>query len=260
MADTSKENTNTPQEARWDDLNSFYSSGGALKLWDDKEAWRLRAVEEGSFYQELLTKHGVRTILDTAAASGFHSVRLVQAGFSVVAVDGLRDFVDAGINNQKELKITFPFRHVRWNELKAQILPESPFDCALCLGGSLHHTDMKGISELFSNTRKLLSEGGIFVVEQRNYERLFSERPSVATHPCGWTYTLEYHDPHTIYFHLKDPKRGINVRFEGLITIEKELLPISQANGFTLVSSHFDHGRKQNREEASWIEYVFKAV
>ena len=149
---------------------------------------------------------------------------------------------------------------MRWSQISSESLPESPFDAALCLGSSLHHTNSEGIAELFTNTRAILRKGGIFVVEQRNFEQLFSERPKLASHPCGWSYALEFSEPRTIYFHLTDTRRGINVRFEGLVTFERELIPIAEQTGFRLASTFYDHGRTKQRDEARWIEFVFEAL
>ena len=52
-----------PSLAQADDLEGFYSQGGALKLWDDKEAWKLRATYEGTFYIDLLNKSGANRVL-----------------------------------------------------------------------------------------------------------------------------------------------------------------------------------------------------
>jgi SAM-dependent methyltransferase len=249
-----------PKEARARDLEGFYSTGGALELWNDKEAWRLRAAHEGSFYKDILNKEGAKRVLDTAAAAGFHAIGLSQAGFSVTAADGLSAFVEAGRRNQFDSNSHFPFVNLRWSELTPQAFAQAPFDAALCLGGSLHHTDKAGVAELFVNVRTLLRPGGIFVVEQRNYEQLFTDRPKVSNHPCGWTYNLEFVEPRTVFFHLMDITRGINVRCECIVTFERELLEISERAGFRVKASFFDFGKTVERENASWIQFIFEAV
>lgn len=65
-----------PLVAEAEDLEGFYGAGGALKLWDDKVAWRLRAACEGSFYEDILHKGGAKRVIDVAAASGFHAIGL----------------------------------------------------------------------------------------------------------------------------------------------------------------------------------------
>ncbi len=260
MNTASKFTETRPREARTEDLDALYASGGALKLWNDKEASRIRAQEEGTFYHQILHKAGAKKVLDTASAAGFHAISLAKADFDMVAIDGLPEFVQAGIQNQSVTNTSFPFRTLRWSEINARSLPENPFDAALCLGGSLHHTNQVGIAELFSNVKAVLRPKGLFIVEQRNYERLFDERPKSASHPCGWSYTLDYVEPRTLYFHLLDIHRDINVRFEGLITFENELLALAKERGFELLETYFDHGRTSKREKSNWVEYVFRAI
>ena len=250
---------NRSREVGAEDLEGFYGAEGALKLWDDKAAWQLRAAYEGSFYKDILRQDGAKRVIDIAAASGFHAIALSQAGFSVTATDGLAAFVQAGILNQIETKTNFPFLHLPWSALTPQTFGETPFDAALCLGGSLHHTNQAGVLEMFSNISSILRRGGLFVVEQRNYEKLFAERPKTMTHPCGWTYNLTFVEPYTIGFHLVDTKRSLDVRCECIATFERELLLIAKRAGFGIKATFFDHGKTHERTNASWIEFIFEA-
>lgn len=177
----------------------------------------------------------------------------------MTASDGLAAFVQAGIVNQIEAKTHFPFLHLPWLALTPRIFPTTPFDAALCLGGSLHHTDQTGVCELFSNIRSILRRGGLFVVEQRNYEKLFAERPKTMTHPCGWIYNLTIVEPCTISFHLVDTNRGIDVQCECIATFERELLLIAERAGFGIKAAFLEHGRTHERANASWIQFIFEA-
>jgi SAM-dependent methyltransferase len=162
------------------------------------------------------------------------------------------------LTNQKNAQLEFPFVDLSWSQLMPAILKHANFDAALCLGGSLHHTDQLGVAELFGNVGSILAEGGLFIVEQRNYDRLFEERPQVTTHPCGWKYELRYQEPRTLYFHLTDVERDIDVNFQGIITFEQELLDIAREQGFNLEQKFFDYGSTGGQEQATWIEYVFR--
>jgi SAM-dependent methyltransferase len=241
-----------------DDLTAFYGEGKAWMLWDDKEAWAIRSQVEGSFYADLLRKHAVCSVIDVAAASGFHVINLALAGFSAAAVDGFEGFVAAGRRNVEDAMLRIPFRKVLWGDLSADAGALGSFDSALCLGSSLHHTDGQGVAELFRNVRRLLNPGGKFIVEQRNYERLFRERPHRLDHPCGWSYSIDYPDSRTVMFHLKDARRGLNTSTATTITLEDELLSIANQAGYILSERYLDYGKRSDREQSWWIQYVFE--
>jgi SAM-dependent methyltransferase len=244
-------------EAESNDLDAFYGRGGALQLWDDKEAWEIRTAQEANFYHEKLKQYDVKSVLDSSAASGFHAIGLAKAGFSVTAVDGFKPFVDAGIRNQQSFGVTFPYLYCPWTSLNS-LNNLGSFDAVLCLGASLHHTDREGVQNLFHNIQKLLAPNGVFIVEQRNYERLLAERLTRSTHPCGWRYEMEYtDDPHSMYFRLLDERRGINVRFHATLTLQSELLQLARSAGYKCLETCLDYGRTVQGSEASWIQYVF---
>ena len=165
-----------------------------------------------------------------------------------------------GLRNQIEYGCNFPFLHLKWSELQPELFSNTPFDAVLCLGGSLHHTDEAGVGELFAKVKTVLRPGGLFVVEQRNYEQLFTTRPKLLTHPCGWTYQLDYIEPRTLSFHLMDGARGIDARCECIVTFERELFPVAISEGFRLKEAFFDYGRTEEREKASLIQFIFEAI
>jgi SAM-dependent methyltransferase len=132
------------------------------------------------------------------------------------------------------------------------------FDAAICLGSSLHHVDEAGVAQLFQSVGSVLNHGGKFVVEQRNYERLFKERPTAINHPCGWRYTLEYPDSRTVIFYLRDEYRGLNTSAATTITFEDEVLEIARDCGYQLCERYLDYGKHADREQSWWIQYVFE--
>lgn len=250
--------TNLPATDARRDLKSFYGEGKAWTLWDDKEAWRIRETAEGNFYQDLLRKLDVESVIDVSAASGFHVINLARRGFRVAAVDGFEGFVAAGEKNAQAEGVIIPFMHAMWSDLPEVAARLGRFDSAICLGSSLHHTDQVGVKELFEKVGSLLNPSGKFIVEQRNYERLFRERPDVIDHPCGWRYALEYPDSRTVVFHLEDEKRGLNTSSVTTITFEQEIIDISKDSGYALCERYFDYGKHAEREQSWWIQYVFE--
>lgn len=245
---------------RQDDLDRFYGQGKAWILWDDKEAWRLRGEIEGDFYSRLLSKHNISSVIDISAASGFHVISLARAGFITAAIDGFEGFVSAGRRNVEDAQLEIIFQHARWSDLASLAARIGTFDAAVCLGSSLHHTDQSGVGDLFRDIGCVLNPGAKFIVEQRNYERLFSERPESIDHPCGWRYALEYPDHRTVIFHLKDQARGLDTSTLTTITFENEMLQIAHAQGYSLRDTYYDYGKHSDRAQSWWIQYVFERI
>jgi hypothetical protein len=106
----------------------------------------------------------------------------------------------------------------------------------------------------------ILHPGGKFIVEQRNYERLFKERPEIIDNPCGWRYTLEYPDERTVVFHLRDEARGLSTSTATTITFEDEVFQIAKERGCALRERYLDYGKHSNREQSWWFQYVFERL
>ena len=56
-----------------------------VRKWDELIDWDARAASEGDFFINILKERGVERVLDVATGTGFHSVRLLKAGFDVPA-------------------------------------------------------------------------------------------------------------------------------------------------------------------------------
>lgn len=54
---------------------------GFVQKWDALIDWEARASSEGDFFIRILKERGVKRILDVATGTGFHSIRLLRAGF-----------------------------------------------------------------------------------------------------------------------------------------------------------------------------------
>ena len=52
-----------------------------VEKWDSLIDWEKRAESEGNFFIDLLRKRGVKSVLDVATGTGFHSVRLLDGRF-----------------------------------------------------------------------------------------------------------------------------------------------------------------------------------
>jgi len=77
-----------PLAARESDLYRGEFVTGFVEKWDELIDWDARAESEGRFFIDVLRAHGKESVLDVATGTGFHSVRLTEAGFDVLSVDG----------------------------------------------------------------------------------------------------------------------------------------------------------------------------
>lgn len=156
-----------------------------VERWDELIGWAGRTKGEGSFLFDLLTSYGVRRVLDVAAGTGFHSVRLAKAGFTVVAADGSTNMAEKAKENLRMHGCEIPMIVVDWRHLDQEI--SETFDAVVCLGNSFSHIasddDRKKTLKQFFN---VLSPGGLLVVDRRNYDAILDRRGGQPTRStCG---------------------------------------------------------------------------
>jgi sarcosine/dimethylglycine N-methyltransferase len=145
--------------------------GSFVNKWDELIDWEARAKSEGSFFVEILKERGCRQILDVAAGTGFHSIRLLNEGFEVVCADGspvmLAKAFENGLANNHILRTV----QADWRWLNKDI--HGKFDAVICLGNSFTHLfterdRRKALAEFYAKLR----HDGILILDQRNYDRI----------------------------------------------------------------------------------------
>lgn len=146
--------------------------------WDDLMGWKDREKAEGPFLADFLKTNGVTRVLDAATGTGFHSVLLAKAGFDVVAIDGAPEMVEVAKQNiEKRFDGTIPCTVGDW--LQKETLPTGPFDAVICLGNSLAHLFSIGdLQQTLGNFRSVLRDGGVLVLDQRNYDGILAGKVS----------------------------------------------------------------------------------
>ena len=150
-----------------------------VEKWDQLIDWERRSESEGNFFIETLQKHGAHKVLDVATGTGFHSVRLMQAGFQVTSVDGSPEMLYKAFENARKHGQLLRTVQADWRWLNRDI--HGKYDAIVCLGNSFTH--------LFSerDRRKTLAEfyaalrhDGILILDQRNYDSILDEGYSSA--------------------------------------------------------------------------------
>ena len=143
-----------------------------VEKWDDLIDWRARYESEGRFFVDLLKSRGVRSVLDVATGTGFHSVRLLEEGFDAVSVDGSPEMlVKAFENGQKYGDHLLQIIHADWRWLNRDV--HQTFDAVVCLGNSFTHLfserdRRKALAEFYA----VLKHDGILILDQRNYDAM----------------------------------------------------------------------------------------
>lgn len=142
-----------------------------VEKWDELIDWESRAVAEGDFFIDVLREHDVKTVLDVATGTGFHSVRLLQAGFEVVSADGSQDMLVQAFENANQHGYIMRTVQADWRWLNRDV--HGVYDAIICLGNSFTHMfserdRRKALAEYYA----MLKHDGILILDQRNYDRI----------------------------------------------------------------------------------------
>ncbi len=139
--------------------------------WDKLIDWQLRAESEGNFFINLLKERGAKRILDVATGTGFHSVRLLNAGFDVVSTDGSPEMLTRAFANARESGHILRTIHADWRWLNRDVHGE--FDAVICLGNSFTHLfDERDRRKALAEFYAALRHDGLLILDQRNYDAI----------------------------------------------------------------------------------------
>jgi len=140
-----------------------------VRKWDELIDWDARASSEGDFFINLMKERGVRQVLDVATGTGFHSIRLLKAGFDVTSADGSPEMLAQAFENGRKSGFIMQTIHADWRWLSRDI--HNKYDAVICLGNSLTHLfseqdRRKALAEFYAALR----HDGVLILDQRNYD------------------------------------------------------------------------------------------
>jgi len=140
-----------------------------VQKWDDLIDWEARASSEGDFFIRILKERGVKRVLDVATGTGFHSIRLLRAGFDVISADGSPEMLAQAFENARRAGFIMRTIHADWRWLSRDI--HNKYDAVICLGNSLTHLfseqdRRKALAEFYA----ALNHDGVLILDQRNYD------------------------------------------------------------------------------------------
>jgi len=144
-----------------------------VERWDQLINWEARAQGEGHFFIDVLRQKGVHRILDVATGTGFHSVRLLQAGFEVVSADGSSEMLAKASENAHQNNFILNTIQTDWRWLKRDVCEK--FDAIICLGNSFTHLFSEidrhqALAEFYA----ALHPDGLLILDHRNYDSILA--------------------------------------------------------------------------------------
>lgn len=142
--------------------------------WDELIDWRGRAESEGQFFIDILRARGKERVLDVACGTGFHSVRLTEAGFDVTASDGSAAMVAKAFENGSSRGLILKTAQADWRWLNRDI--HGKYDAIICLGNSFTHLyeesdRRRALAEFYA----ALKHDGLLILDQRNYDTMLDK-------------------------------------------------------------------------------------
>lgn len=145
-----------------------------VEKWDELIDWESRSQSEGDFFIEQLRSRGVKRVLDVATGTGFHSTRLLEAGFEVISADGNPQMLAKAFENGRNHGHILRTVQADWRWINKTI--HEQFDAVICLGNSFthlftEHDRRKALAEFYAT----LNFDGILILDQRNYDAILDE-------------------------------------------------------------------------------------
>ena len=139
--------------------------------WDELIDWERRAESEGDFFIEALKDRGAKDVLDVATGTGFHSVRLLKAGFNVVSADGSPNMLAKAFQNGLDHGYILRTAQADWRFLSRDL--RGRYDAIICLGNSFTHLfaerdRRRALAEYYA----MLRHDGVLIIDQRNYDAI----------------------------------------------------------------------------------------
>jgi len=176
MVITSKQNFgDDPIAVRKTDHYAKEYNKGFAQHWDQLIDWERRAKSEGDFFIQQLRERGKKEVLDVATGTGFHSVRLLKAGFRVVSADGCPEMLARAFENGRAHGQILRTVEVDWRHLTQEV--NGRFDAVICLGNSFTHLfDERDRRKALAEFYAILKHDGVLILDQRNYDAILDDR------------------------------------------------------------------------------------
>ncbi|HAC66322.1 MAG TPA: SAM-dependent methyltransferase [Cyanothece sp. UBA12306] len=231
---------------------------GFVDKWDALIGWEQRAQGEGDFFIDLLRKKGVKRVLDVATGTGFHSIRLIKAGFEVVSADGSSEMLAKAFENGRKHDLVLRTVQSDWRWLNRDI--HEKFDALICLGNSFTHLfterdRRKALAEFYS----MLRHDGVLILDQRNYDMILDQgfQTQHKYYYCGRNVKAEpeYVDDGLARFRYEFPDQ--TVYHLNMFPLRKDYTRRLMAEvGFQQINTYADFKETDHQEEPDFFIHL----
>ncbi len=166
--------------------------------YDQMISWPARIGTEGMFFKKLATDYKIKSSLDVACSTGFHVIMFRRLGLDAVGVDASPRMIERAKANAITCGVTVEYILGDFTQLSKRF--SEGFDIITCLGDTISHLRSKlEVKKAFLEIYKCLNPGGLFVLQNRNYDHLVKNRIRFAP-PTGSRNGTE----ETLFFRLLD--------------------------------------------------------
>lgn len=226
--------------------------------WDDLIDWEARAKGEGDFFIDKLKELGCQKVLDVATGTGFHSVRLLKAGFDVTSVDGSPEMLTRAFTNARKHGYLLNTCCADWRFLNRDVHGE--FDAIICLGNSFTHLfnerdRRKALAEYYA----MLAHDGVLIMDQRNYDGILDNgfTSKHKYHYCGDSCTAEPE-------HVDEGLARFKYEFKDGSVYHLNMFPLRRTYlrglmkdvGFQRVTTYGDYKEKWDGDDPDFFTHV----
>jgi ubiquinone/menaquinone biosynthesis C-methylase UbiE len=155
------------------DAQGFYDGLGGD--YDLMVSWPERMAREQSFFARVFDEGGAHRVLDAACGTGIHAISFAKSGRECTGADLSPVMVEKARQNARDAGVSVSFVTAGFGGLRGRV--EGSFDAVTCIGNSLPHLlDDESLHGCLADFAELLRPGGLLVIQNRNYDRLLSER------------------------------------------------------------------------------------
>jgi SAM-dependent methyltransferase len=224
-----------------------------VEIWAAFVDWPRRKAGEAGFIKRNLAKHGCRSVYDLCVGGGFDSIELLLAGFDVTSNEVDDAFLELAKRNAERRGVALSITRYDWRELP----PEPKFDSAIMLGNSfIYVQDPVEHQKIVRNVYDLLNPGGVFIIDRRNFEYIFSERDEILRgnfkYSRRFVYCGDYVDgrpvgigDNGVLFEYLDKRTGRKYNILHYPVMEDELNALLRRVGFRDVQTYYDYEEKK---------------
>ncbi|MBW7857189.1 MAG: class I SAM-dependent methyltransferase [Leptonema sp. (in: Bacteria)] len=173
MANTQEYGKNPLKKRETDHYKLEYIESFVSK-WDELIDWSARYESEGNFFIKELKDNNAQKVLDVATGTGFHSIRLIEAGFRVTSADGSPTMLARAFENGLKRNHILQTVQADWRWLNKSI--HGKYDAVICLGNSFTHIfDERDRRKSLAEFYAALCYDGVLIIDQRNYDSILDQ-------------------------------------------------------------------------------------